>query len=257
MGAQMTQRVLVTAGAGGIGLAIAEAFATAGAQVLVCDIDAAAVERLAQGGSGILATVADVSAPADVGRLFREVTRQLGGLDVLVNNAGIGGPTAPVESYDPVEWRRVIEVNLNGTFHVTACAIPLLRQSEAASILIMSSLAGRFGYPNRSAYAVTKWGLVGFTKTLAMELGPDGITCNCIAPGAVEGSRIRAVLEGRAAASGDPVETEIERALANQSVKQFVDPADIAALAVFLAGPHARSISGQLFPIDGDSKSTV
>ncbi len=107
-----------------------------------------------------------------------------------------------------------------------------------------------------AAYATTKWGLVGMAKTLAMELGPHGITCNTIHPGAVDGARIQGVLQGRAEAAGTSVQLQIDKALANQSIKRFTDPADISALAVFLAGKHARTLSGQMFPIDGDSKST-
>jgi NAD(P)-dependent dehydrogenase (short-subunit alcohol dehydrogenase family) len=135
--------------------------------------------------------------------------------------------------------------------------VPLLVESGSGSIITMSSLAGRFGYPNRIAYSTTKWGLVGFAKTLAMELGPLGITSNTVHPGAVEGPRLRRAFQGRAAVSGRSVEEEMESALGNQSVQQFIDPADIAALVLFLAGRHARTISGQVFPIDGDSKAAV
>jgi NAD(P)-dependent dehydrogenase (short-subunit alcohol dehydrogenase family) len=176
---------------------------------------------------------------------------------VLVNNAGVSGPTAPVADYGEAAWRAVVDVNLNGAFYVTKRAIPLLRRSGGGAMVIMSSLAGRFGYPNRAAYSATKWALVGLAKTLAMELGDDGITCNTIHPGAVEGPRLRKVLEGRAEASGRSVEEETATALANQSVKRFVSAADIAELAVFLCGPHARTISGQIFPIDGDSRATM
>ena len=251
----MTQRVLVTAGAAGIGLAIAEAFATAGARVHIADINAEAVQQVTSRNSSISGSVGDVGRAADLDTLFADVQSRLGGLDVLVNNAGIAGATAPAEEYPLDTWNAVVGVNLTGTFMVTQRAIPLLKESPAGAIIVMSSLAGRFGYPNRIAYSTTKWGLVGFTKTLSMELGPLGITANTIHPGAVEGPRIRTVFEGRAKVSGRTVEEEIESAMNNQSVKRFVDPADIAALALFLAGPHARSISGQMFPIDGDSKS--
>jgi NAD(P)-dependent dehydrogenase (short-subunit alcohol dehydrogenase family) len=138
---------------------------------------------------------------------------------------------------------------------VTQHAIPHLKQSRAGTIVVMSSLAGRFGYPNRSPYAVTKWGLVGFTKTLSRELGEFGIRVNAILPGAVEGPRIQQVLAGRASVSGRSVAEEEAAALANQSIKHFVDPADIAALAVFLASSAGRSISGQIIPVDGDPQS--
>lgn len=222
----------------------------------IADINAEAVKKIIDANPGITGSVGDVSKPDDLDVLFADVASRLGGLDVLVNNAGIAGATAPVADYPVDTWHAVLGVNLTGTFLVTQRAIPLLKASPAASIIVMSSLAGRFGYPNRVAYSTTKWGLVGFTKTLSMELGPHGITANSIHPGAVDGPRIRSVFEGRAQVSGRSVDEEIELAMANQSVKKFVDPADIAALAVFLAGPHARSISGQMFPIDGDSKSS-
>jgi len=253
----MTQRVLVTAGAGGIGLAIAKAFAADGARVHIADVNAEAVQEITRQYPAITGTVGDISQAADLDTLFSEMQSQLGGLDVLVNNAGIAGATAPVADYPIDVWNAVVGINLTGTFMVTQRAIPLLKKSSAGSILVMSSLAGRFGYPNRVAYSTTKWGLVGFTKTLSLELGPFGITANSIHPGAVEGPRLHSVLEGRAKISGRTVEEETDVAMANQAVKKFIDPADIAALAIFLAGPHARTISGQVFPIDGDSKSTV
>lgn len=250
----MVQRVLITAGASGIGLAIAKAFAANGAKVHIADINAEAVAEATGAVANLTGSVGDVSSPEDLDALFREVDEHLGGLDVLVNNAGIAGATAPTESYPVDAWNAVVGLNLTATFLVTQRAIPLLKRSEAGSIIVMSSLAGRFGYPNRVAYSSTKWGLVGFAKTLALELGDFGITANTIHPGAVEGPRISKVMEGRAAVNGTTVEEEITRALDNQSVRQFIDPDDIAQLALFLAGPHARTISGQMFPIDGDSK---
>jgi NAD(P)-dependent dehydrogenase (short-subunit alcohol dehydrogenase family) len=138
---------------------------------------------------------------------------------------------------------------------VTQAAIAHLKRSPAASIIVMSSLAGRFGYPNRSPYSTTKWGLIGFTKTLSRELGEFGIRVNAILPGAVEGPRLQQVFAGRASVSGRSAAQEEAAALANQSLKRFVDPADIAAMAVFLASDAGRSISGQMLSIDGDSQS--
>lgn len=252
----MTQKVLVTAGAGGIGLAISKRFASAGVHVHVLDIDAAAL-RDACAIDGISGTVADISNAKSAAEVVNIAVEQLGGLDVLVNNAGIAGGTAPVSDYPLETWRRVMDVNLTGTFAVTAAAIPHLARSEQASILIMSSLAGRFGYPNRSAYSVSKWGLVGFAKTLSLELGSMGITCNAILPGAVAGDRIKSVLQGRAEMAATSIEDERQNALRNQAIQRFVPPEEIAELAWFLAGPAGRSISGQIFPIDGDSRSAA
>jgi NAD(P)-dependent dehydrogenase (short-subunit alcohol dehydrogenase family) len=251
------QRVLVTAGAAGIGRAIVQAFAAAGAKVHVCDLDAAALTALRAQLPGVSTSVCDIGKRGAVESMVADAAAALGGIDVLVNNAGISGPTASVEQMDPDAWESVLHVNLTGTFNVTRHSIPHLKRSPAGVILVMSSLAGRFGYPNRSPYATTKWGLIGFTKTLSRELGPFGIRVNAILPGAVEGPRIEQVLEGRAAASGRSVAEERSAALANQSLKHMVAPQDIAALAVFLASDAGRSISGQILPIDGDSQSAA
>jgi NAD(P)-dependent dehydrogenase (short-subunit alcohol dehydrogenase family) len=248
----MNQKVLITAGAAGIGLAIARAFAATGAQVFVADIDAAALASLARESSQIHCSTCDVSVRGEIERMVPEAIATLGGLDVLVNNAGIGGPTRPVADLDPEAWEAVMQVNLNGTFNVTRLAIPHLKKSRSASIIVMSSAAGRFGYANRSAYSTSKWGLIGFTKTLALELGAYGIRANAILPGAVAGPRMERVLEGRARLSGRSIEEERMAGLAMQSIKSFVQPTDVAALAVFLASDAGRAISGQMLPIDNN-----
>ena len=249
------QRVLVTGGAGGIGVALVRAFVADGARVHIADTDAEGVAAVAAGGSAISGSACDISDPDSVEALFDDIEAGMGGLDVLINNAGAFGSTAPAGELDLEDWRHVLEVNLTGTFIVTRRAIPLLKASGGGAIIVMSSLAGRFGYPNRIAYSTSKWGLVGFTKTLALELGAFGITANTIHPGAVAGDRVETVLRNRAAHSGRSVAEERALAFDNQSIQQFTEPDDIAALAVFLAGPHGRSISGQMLPIDGDSKT--
>jgi NAD(P)-dependent dehydrogenase (short-subunit alcohol dehydrogenase family) len=249
----MNQRVLVTAGASGIGREIARTFAANGAKVFVSDIDAKALEALSKEIKGVMTKTCDNSKRSDVEALIPAAVEALGGLDVLVNNAGISGPTAPVEAIDPDKWEAVMNVNLNGTFNVTRLAIPHLKKSAAGNIIIMSSLGGRFGYPNRSPYCTSKWGLIGFAKTLALELGAFNIRANAIAPGAVGGERIEHVLEGRAKTEGKTLEQEKEAAMSVQALKRFVDPKDIAALCLFLASDAGKSISGQVIPIDNDS----
>ena len=247
-----TQRVLITAGASGIGRHIAEAFMAKGAAVFVCDLDPKALDAASTELIGLKTGLCDVSKRQDVERMVSECVQTLGGLDVLVNNAGIGGPTAPVEELDPDEWEKVMAVDLNGTFYVTRAAIPHLKKSAAGVIINMSSVAGRFGYPNRSPYSTAKWGLIGFTKTLSIELGGYGIRANAILPGAVDGPRIQRVFEGRAQASGKSIDQVTKEAMSIQSLKRMVDPKDIAALAIFLASDAAKSISGQMLPIDND-----
>ncbi|WP_181305474.1 SDR family oxidoreductase [Rufibacter sp. XAAS-G3-1] len=251
----MNQKVVVTAGAAGIGLEIVKAFAATGATVFVCDINETALEELKQNVPGVLTKVCDISNRSDVESMVTFGAEALGGLDVLVNNAGIAGPTAPVEEINPQDWEKVMQVDINGTFYVTRAAIPFLKKSAAGVILNMSSLAGRFGYENRSPYSTAKWGIIGFTKTLSIELGKYGVRANAILPGAVAGPRIDHVLQSRAEANGTTLEEEKDKAMAIQSLKGFVDPKNIAALVVFLASDSAKMISGQILPIDGDAQA--
>jgi NAD(P)-dependent dehydrogenase (short-subunit alcohol dehydrogenase family) len=246
------KKVLVTAGAAGIGLAIVKAFHATGARVYACDIDAEGLARASALLPGLLTHVCDIGDRDAIATMVADAAARLGGLDVLVNNAGIGGPTRSVQELDPSDWDKVLKVNLTGTFDVTRHAIPHLISSARGAVINMSSAAGRFGYANRSPYSASKWALIGFTKTLSMELGQHGICVNAIAPGAVAGERAERVFQGRAQASGMSIEEVKRAAMAGQSLKALVDPADIAQLAVFLASDAAKSISGQVLPIDGD-----
>jgi len=246
------QRVLITAGAQGIGREFARAFSANGAKVFVCDIDEKALAALAAELPGLTAQPCDMSSRAAIERTVPDAVSALGGLDVLINNAGIAGLTLPVDQYPPDDWDKVIAVNLTAMFDVTRLAIPHLKQSKAGCIVNMASVAGRYGFANRSPYAATKWGVIGFTKTLAIELGEWGIRANAIAPGAVTGDRIERVFAGRAQIGGKTLDEVRAQAMAEQSIKAMIDPKDIAQLAVFLASDAAKSISGQVMPIDND-----
>ena len=246
----MAQRVLVTAGASGIGREIARAFKAQGAHVFVCDIDEDGLATASR--EGLLTARCDMAQRAEIERVVPAAVDALGGLDVLVNNAGVAGLTLPVEQMPPDSWDKVIAVNLTGMFDVTRLAIPHLKRSAAGVVINLSSIAGRHGFANRSPYAASKWGVIGFTKTLAIELGEWGIRANAIAPGAVAGDRIERVFAGRSQISGMSMDEVRAEAMAAQSIKAMIDPQDIAQLAVFLASPAARSISGQVLPIDND-----
>ncbi len=246
------RRVLVTAGAAGIGKEIAAAFLAAGDSVYTCDINPTALGAAALELQGLRTGLCDVGDRKQVESMVADAVSQLGGIDILINNAGISGPTAPVEDVDPEQWEAVLKIDLTGTFLVTKNAIPHLIKSGNGVIVIMSSAAGRFGYPSRSPYSTVKWGLIGFMKTLSMELGIHNIRANAILPGAVDGERIQRVFQGRAKATGTSLDAVKAEAMSNQSLKFLVDPKDIAALAVFLASDAAKSISGQTLPIDGD-----
>ena len=248
-------RVLVTAGAAGIGKAFAEVFADAGAKVFICDVDAAALDALRSARPAIGARLADVADPSAVDALFDEVAGFLGGLDVLINNAGIAGPTAPVEDIAIEDWDRTIAVDLNGMFYCTRRAVPLLKAAGGGSIINLSSVAGRLGYPLRSAYSAAKWAVVGFTKSLAIELGPSNIRVNAIQPGIVEGERIERVISAKAQALGLSYDTYKDQLLSKVSLRRMVSPQEIAETALFLAAGGGRNISGQALSVCGNVES--
>jgi NAD(P)-dependent dehydrogenase (short-subunit alcohol dehydrogenase family) len=247
-------RVLVTAGAGGIGLEIARAFVAEGARVHVCDVDDAALGALAASDPTLTASRADVADRGDVSRLFDEALARLGGLDCLVNNAGIAGPTGRVEEIHPEDWDRCLDVCITSQFNCARLAVPHLRASGNASIANLSSAAGKFGFALRTPYAAAKWAVIGFTKSLAIELGDDGVRVNAILPGIVAGDRQRRVLEAKAQSLGIPFSEMEKRAFSFTSIKDYVTPQQIADQIVYLASPRARTISGQAISVDGDTK---
>ena len=245
-------RVLVTAGASGIGAAIASAFLEAQAKVLICDIDEQALAGFAAEHPAVSTLRADVSDEAQVDSLINAAAEKLGGLDVLVNNAGIAGPTGAIDELSVEDIRRTLDVDLMGQFLVVRRAAALLRASDAGMILNISSVAGRLGYALRTPYAASKWGIVGLTQSLAKEMGPDGIRVNAILPGVVRGARIEGVIRDRAEASGVSYEEMEGQYLANISLRRMVEPEDIAAMALFLASPGGANISGQAISVCGN-----
>jgi len=244
-------RVLVTAGAAGIGRAVAEAFAGEGAHVFTCDLDEAGLATLPE---GIGHRRADVADRAEVAALFDAALAHLGGLDVLVNNAGIAGPTGRLEEIHPEDWDRCLEVCLTSQFNCARLAIPHLRKSANASIVNLSSAAGRHGFALRAPYAAAKWGVIGLTKSLAIELGDDGIRVNAILPGLVAGDRQRRVLEAKAQSRGISFAEMEKVAFSFTSIKEYVTPQQLADQILFLASPRGRTISGQAISVDGDTR---
>jgi len=250
-------RVLVTAGAAGIGRAIARTFLEHGARVHVCDIDEPALSKLKGELPRVTQTRADVSLREDVDRLFDDVARGLGGLDVLVNNAGIAGPTAKVEDIRAEDWDRCIAVDLNGMFYCTRRAMPMIKAAGGGSIINLSSIAGRLGFPLRTPYAAAKWAVVGFSESLAAEAGPDGVRVNCIQPGVVEGGRVERVIEAKAKGLGISNEEMRGRLLESVSLRTTVSAQDVANTALFLATDAGRHISGQAISVCGGVRYMV
>jgi len=248
-------RVLVTAGAAGIGKEVATTLSAAGARVLVCDISAGVLDGFLAASPGISGSLADVASETDVARLFEDVDKQLGGLDVLVNNAGIAGPTAGIDEISPADWRRTVEVNLNGQFYCARLAVPMLRKSREGAIINMASVAGRLGYAYRTPYSATKWATIGLTQSLAKELGPSGIRVNAILPGIVAGPRMEGVIRARAEATHVDYATMEKEYLSKVSLRRMVSAQDVADMVLFLCSAAGRNISGQSLSICGNMET--
>jgi NAD(P)-dependent dehydrogenase (short-subunit alcohol dehydrogenase family) len=240
-------RIAITAGASGIGKVMADSFVTAGGKVYVCDVNEAALAEC--GHPGMRANAGQVG---EIEAFMDAALAQLNGLDVLVNNAGIAGPTKRVEDIAPDELDETLRIDLASFFHCARRAVPALRAAGGGSIVNLSSAAGRFGFPLRSPYAAVKWGVIGFTKSLAIELGPDGIRVNALLPGLVDGPRIRAVIGAKARAMGISEQEQTQKLLAATSLHCFVTQQDIANMALYLCSPFGATISGQAVSVDGD-----
>lgn len=253
----MSRHVLITAGASGLGLAMAEAFLAKGDRVAVTDTDAAMLEKLATSHPDILGFNADAASEAQMKQVFTTLPQVWERLDILMANAGIAGPTAAVEDISLADWQRCLAVNLDGAFLATSLAAPWMKKQAGGVMTLTSSTAGLFGYPYRSPYAAAKWGIIGLTKTLAMELGPYDIRVNAICPGAVEGDRMDRVIANEAQARGI-AEADLRQGYADcVSLKRFVTAADIANMAVFLASPEAVNVSGMAMAVDGHTEKVT
>jgi NAD(P)-dependent dehydrogenase (short-subunit alcohol dehydrogenase family) len=250
-------RVIVTAGASGIGRRIAERFAEVGARVAVCDIDAEAVADLRRAHPAIAAAACDVADSAAVTRWVGAAAEAMGGIDCVVNNAGIAGPTAPIAEVGDEALHACIATCLFSQFYVIRAAIAHLRASPEPSIVNISSVAGKVGFPMRTPYAAAKWGVIGLTKSLAAELGPERIRVNAVLPGIVAGDRQRRVLEAKAQRLGRSFAEVEALAFGYTSIPDYVTADDIAEQVLFLAGPAARRITGQALAVDGDTKMLV
>ena len=242
-------RVLITAGGGGIGRAMTDVFHKAGARVHICDVVQSSLDETVKTFPGVTATLADVSSLSDVDRLFADAQANLGGLDCMINNAGVAGPTGKVEEIEIEDWERCIAIDVNGMFYCTRLAVPMLKAAGGGSIINLSSAAGRLGFPYRTPYATAKWGVVGFTKSLSMEVGKDKIRVNAIQPGIVEGVRQDKVIANKASAVGISVEEQRQLALQYTSMNEMVSPYDIANMALYLASPVGAKVTGQAISV--------
>lgn len=245
-------RVLVTAGASGIGLAIAQVLLKSGAKVHICDVDVDALARAAAGNPGLTTSRADVSSPSEVDGLHNDVMNKLGGIDSLVNNAGIGGPRKPIEDVSDDEWAQVMAVNVTGMFNAVRRFVPGLKRQGGGSIINISTTSTKTGLPQRTPYVVSKAAVEGFTRNLARELGPFNIRCNAISPGSIENERGRALMRVKAEREGISYETALQHRLSYISMRTRIEPTEIGEMAAFLASDRAAHVTGQCLSVCGN-----
>lgn len=244
------KRVMITAGGAGMGRATAIAMHKLGATVFTCDLDEAGLASLPD---AITTFVCDVSDPSALDRIFDQILPD--GLDIMVNNAGIGGPTKPVEKVSNEEWQQCMGVCIDSQFYCTRRVVPVFKAQQSGVIINLVSAAGILGFPNRSPYVAAKWAVTGFTKSMAMELGPDNIRVNGIVPGNVNGDRMERVIHAHAEAEGISPD-EVRRLYAiGTSMQCYVDPEEIADMICFLCSDYGRHVSGQIVGVDGHTET--
>lgn len=250
MGQLQGRRAVITAGAGGLGLVIAMLFQAEGATVFVCDVDEDALSSLPDGIAGKKVDVADEVEVADwLGPIAAE------GIDILINNAGIAGPTGLVEDLALADWRRCLEVDLDSQFLCCRAVLPAMKRAGSGAIVNLSSTAGLMGFPLRAPYVAAKFAVIGLTKTLAMEAGRDNIRVNAIAPGSINGDRMDRVIAAHAKSDGIS-EDEVRRIYtAGTSMNTFVDPEEVADMILYLVSDRGKRISGQVIAVDGHTET--
>jgi NAD(P)-dependent dehydrogenase (short-subunit alcohol dehydrogenase family) len=249
------KKIIISAGASGIGWATTKVCVAKGASIYLCDIDSNAINKVKKHSlynKRIFVSETDASDEIEVIDFFYKIKKKFRNLDALINNVGIEGPTRPIEKLDSKEWENTLHVNVNSHFYFTKQAIPLLKKSKNGSIINISSVAGIMGYPLRSPYAASKWAVVGITKTLAMELGKYKIRVNAICPGTIKGDRMKRVIRDKAKFEKVSTKTIENDFVSMASMRSWINPEDIGNMCAYLISDEANKVSGQVIAVDGN-----
>jgi NAD(P)-dependent dehydrogenase (short-subunit alcohol dehydrogenase family) len=246
---------IITGGNRGIGRVMAFSFAREGARIAFCGRRRELVEKaendLGKMGAEVMGMVADVSVEKDVESMVAKTVERFGTIDVLVNNASAEGPTMPIHEMEGKDWRNVVETNLNGLFYCTKYVLRVMIPKRSGNILNIGSIAGVYAYPLRTPYNATKWAIAGVTQSIAAEVGPHNIRCNCLSPGPTEGERAFGVIRRRAEATGKTFE-EMKKFYMDQiPIKRFVTPEEVAKAALFLVSDDSSGVTAQHFCVSG------
>ena len=250
------KKIVISAGASGIGWATTKVCISRGAQVFLCDVNQKLINKINKNNkykNKIFAYECDASNENEVIDFFSKILKKTKKIDALINNVGIAGPTGTLEKLDSEEWETTLQVNVVSHFYFAKQAIPLIKKNKKGSIINLSSGAGIMGFPLRSPYAASKWAIVGLTKTLAMELGKFNIRVNAICPGAIKGERMKRVVRDKAKflkTSQNVVEKEF---ISMASMNSWVYEEDIGKMCSFLISSDSERISGQIIGVDGNA----
>ncbi len=251
------KKIIISAGASGIGWTSAKLFLSRGATVYICDIDKKLLNKTKkhpQNNKKLFSYECDASNENQVSNFFKQVSRKTNKIDALINNVGIAGPTGSLEKLKSQDWENTLHVDVNSHFYFTKNAIPLIKKSKNGSIVNISSTAGILGFPLRSPYAASKWAIIGITKTLAMELGKFNIRVNAVCPGAIKGDRMKRVIKDKAKFTKVSIKTIEKDFISMSSMKQWILEEDIGKMCSFLISDDSSKVSGQVISVDGHTE---
>ena len=251
------KKIIISAGASGIGLATAKICLSKGAIVYICDIDHISLKKLNKNplkNKRLFTYYCDASNEYEVSEFFKKIKKKTKKIDGLINNIGIAGPTGTLEKLKSNNWEKTLQVNVNSHFYFTKQSIPLIKKSKNGSIINISSTAGILGFPLRTPYAASKWAIVGITKSLAMELGKFNIRVNAVCPGTIKGDRMKRVINDKAKftkISRKKIEKDF---ISMSSMKQWILEEDIGKMCAFLISDDSSKVSGQVIAVDGHTE---
>ena len=250
------KKIIISAGASGVGWATAKICLSKGAYVYLCDIDNKSLNKIKKhplANKKLFYYECDASDEDDVSNFFSQVNRKTKKVDALINNVGVAGPTGTIEKLSSEDWEKTLKINVISHFYFTKLAIPMLKKNKGGSIINISSGAGIMGFPLRSPYAASKWAVIGLTKTLAMELGKFKIRVNAICPGTIKGDRMIRVIRDKAKflkVSKKKIEKDF---ISMASMNCWINEEDIGKMCSYLISSDGEKISGQAIPIDGNA----
>ena len=251
-----SKKIIISAGASGIGWSTAKICLSKGATVYICDIESKYLKKVQKhplNKKKLFVYECDASNENQVSELFKKINKKTKKIDALINNVGVAGPTGSLEKLKSKDWERTIQIDVNSHFYFTKKAIPLIKKSRNGSIINISSTAGILGFPLRSPYAASKWAIIGITKTLAMELGKYNIRVNAVCPGSIKGERMKRVIRDKAKftkVSSKKIEKDF---ISMSSMKKWILEEDIGKMCAFLISDDSERISGQIIGVDGNA----